>query len=131
LLDNGWIEEAADQFQTAIKLCGGAYPRARLNLGLALARLDRFSEAREQLRRALEELPNLAACHNNLGLVDCWEGQPAVAVESFERAAALQPDVANFRFHLAFALASRDASGDLERSQAEYREGLRLDPNWP
>jgi len=41
---------------------------ARANLGLALLRLRKVSEAIEQLHEALHLNPNNAEAHNNLGL---------------------------------------------------------------
>ncbi len=59
-------------------------------LGYAYSELKRNAEAAAEYRRALELDPSLVAAHLNLGLV-LLASDPAAAVESFRRAAALAP----------------------------------------
>lgn len=57
-----------------------------------------------------------AAAHFFLGTARLRGGRPGPAAESFEAAVALAPDNAQFRYHLALALA---LSGRLEEAQSE------------
>jgi len=68
LLTNGWFEPAVNHYRQA--LAGGARPAvvrsARNNMGVALARLQRWNEAAAVYRAALAERPDDAEARSNL-----------------------------------------------------------------
>ena len=93
-------------------------------LGYAYSELKRNAEAAAEYRRALELNPSLVAAHLNLGLV-LLASDPAAAVESFRRAAALAPTEPRPRYLTGQAL---ERAGKLQDAIAEYNSGLSIAP---
>jgi Flp pilus assembly protein TadD len=76
----GELEKAEQAFRAAI-LLDPDDPAPHNNLGLALGRQGRYEEAFAEFRRVGTE----QAAHNNLGYLYYLNGQPAKAIEHFER----------------------------------------------
>ena len=93
-------------------------------LGYAYSELKRNAEAAAEYRRALELNPSLVAAHLNLGLV-LLASDPAAAVESFRRAAALAPTEPRPRYLAGQAL---ERAGKLQDAIEEYNSGLSIAP---
>jgi tetratricopeptide (TPR) repeat protein len=93
-------------------------------LGYAYSELKRNAEAAAEYRRALELNPSLVAAHLNLGLV-LLASDPAAAVESFRRAAALAPAEPRPRYLAGQAL---ERAGKPQDAIEEYNSGLSIAP---
>lgn len=102
-----------------------------LNLGGAYVLEQRYEAAAELLERAARQAPdnynvwvNLAAAR--LGpLEESDEGQQRRAIEAYERALAVNPDVANVHYMLGLIYRSR---GDNNRAAAHFTRALEQDP---
>jgi len=98
---------------------------AHNNLGNALARAGRWTEAVAHYGRAIALKPDFAEAHNHLGAALLDLGQPDEAEPHFQRAIALKPAYADAHANLGDALQKRDRQGEaVER----YRIALRYDP---
>ncbi len=100
-------------------------PRARNNLGLALANAGRVEEAAEQYRRAIALQPNHAFAHDNLAAILLAQGRFAEALAHCEAAVAAAPGFFGARVNLARALAALDRG---EAAEAQYRRVLAAEP---
>lgn len=82
--------------------------------------------ARSLLSEAKDRAPNNPTVWAQLGYVERREGNTPAAVAAFERAAALAPQVAEYRNALGVVLRS---FGRLDAALAAYSEAIRLAPN--
>jgi tetratricopeptide (TPR) repeat protein len=98
----------------------------RNNLGLALLRLGRTTEAREQFELALRYEPDFAAAHRNLADLLADSHLWSEAVGQYEAALRLDPGNAETHFNLSLVLSNlgRDAE-----AEAQFREAVRLRPD--
>ena len=99
--------------------------RAHTNLGEALQRAGRRSEAIQQHREALRLNPEAPEALYNLALDLERNGELDEAIIRSKDYIRLRPDDALAHNQLGIALAKH---GRLEEAIAEYRESLRLDP---
>ena len=74
------------------------------------------------------KLPTNARAHNNLGQAQFRAGRVADAMQSYERALALQPNYPETHYNLGVALAQR---GEVAAAIAHYETALRLQPGYP
>lgn len=81
------FEAAARHLRRAVELSPDD-EAGQNNFGLALGRLGRYDEALRAFRRGRDE----ATAQNNLGYVYYLNGDPANAIQHFERALAQNPD---------------------------------------
>jgi len=88
---------------TVAKRPGNA--RARYNLGLALSREQRLSEAEACYREACRLKADYAEARNNLGNAISHQGRPAEAIPEYEKALQLRPGYPAAHYNLATALA--------------------------
>jgi len=105
-----------------------AYAEGWCNLGIALAARNLPADSQEAetcFHRALALNPNLAAAHNNFGLLLQDRGDAARALAGYDRALALKPDYAEAHNNRGFAL---ESAGKLDEAAAEYDCALRLKP---
>jgi tetratricopeptide (TPR) repeat protein len=125
LLNMGRFGEA--ELQTRVQL--GRYPDAGMLwkiLGVALMRQGK--DALLPLRKAAELLPQDAEAHANLGAALCDQGRWAPALESLQRALALNPNAAGT---LRDAANANKALGRLTEAVALYQRSLNLEPASP
>ena len=66
--------------------------RAHTNLGWALFKLGRISEARRNLQLALEYRPNYWTAALDLGILEAGEGRKLEAVELFQKVLEMEPN---------------------------------------
>jgi len=99
--------------------------RAYSNLGEALQRAGRRSEAIQQHREALRLNPEAPEAQYNLALDLEQNGELDESISLYKDFLRLRPDDAPAHNQLGIALAKR---GRREDAIAEYREALRLDP---
>lgn len=94
--------------------------------GLLKARA--YANAEDRARRLVDELPVIGQHHLLLGQALYRQGKVAEAVESFERAAILDPG--SWRAHLKLAQ-SLDRAQRYEEALRAAREGQKVNPNRP
>src|SRR5690606_36457254 len=87
--------------------------------GRRLARENRFEEAREALKKALAQRPDLAEAMIELGRIAFREGSHAEALAHYEEAVKLRPRDSRVRLLEADALA---ASGERGAAMGKLRE---------
>ncbi|KKK82728.1 hypothetical protein LCGC14_2800500, partial [marine sediment metagenome] len=83
--------------------------REDVQAGLSALQQGDIDGAREHFIVLLEEDPGLASAHLGLGRVFTAEGNHAKALEHFEEALAIQPDLAPARF---FSAEAHEQLGD-------------------
>jgi predicted CXXCH cytochrome family protein len=99
LAEKGEVAEAMYDFEKAIRL----RPASAAHLydyALALARADRFDEAREHVEAALRADANLAEAHELLGGLFERKRQWPEAAREYRRALELQPDLRRVQLRL-------------------------------
>ena len=84
------ISEAINSFNKALQM-KFTQKRVYNNLGLALCRTGRYSEALKAFREGGDE----AQAYNNLGCFYLWDGKPEAAITSFEKAIGVKPSFYN------------------------------------
>lgn len=100
-------------------------PKAWNNLGVALDLLNRFEEADQAFREALEMEPDYALAWLNLGCARMNGRQFAEAAEAFRKGLALRPDEVDAWFRLAHC---ERRAGRREAAVASLRIALRYRP---
>jgi tetratricopeptide (TPR) repeat protein len=98
---------------------------ARANLVQALMIMRQFIVARAVLLELRGERPNDASIHHQLGKAHFELNEVELAIESFDRAVALNPKDSE---SLNWIGALKQASGDDEGAQAAYAESARISP---
>ncbi len=137
----GRFDEAIVQYEAALRL-GSRTPQVQPlmpqiynNLGIALLKHRRYTEAIQRFEQALEIEPRYAKVHNNLGSALCEVGRRPEAVKHFREACRLEPDFAQARENLATTLTEMGDEA-LQREQVDeavvyYGEALRVMPTLP
>ena len=113
----------------------GSY-RAHANLGAALARHGRLDEAADELKKALEIMPDFEIVRDELGVVaegQCKlgevlaeHGEPAEALDHYEKALDNKPDLADAHFGMGNALIALGRSGEAIR---HYEKAVAIKPD--
>jgi protein O-mannosyl-transferase len=98
---------------------------AHLNLGYALDRAGRKSEAMDQYRAALQLDPNRAETHNNIANLLHETGQPDAAMAEYQEALRLNPTHIPSRDNYGTLLVEL---GRFDEAMKQYAEAARLDP---
>jgi protein O-GlcNAc transferase len=96
-------------------------------LALQYHSAGRIEEAKRMYIRVLERRPDHADALHNAGTIAFGAGDCELGICFSERAVALCPRSALFRTALATAL---NGAGCHDRAAAEFKEALRLDPNY-
>jgi Flp pilus assembly protein TadD len=99
----GHLDRTVAHFADTVRIRPDS-PAGHYNLGNALFRLGRRSEAITALRKALALAPDYALAHDGLGVALHADGQVAEAIEHYQRAVQLDPRNTEARSHLAVAL---------------------------
>ncbi|WP_415910999.1 tetratricopeptide repeat protein [Oleiharenicola sp. Vm1] len=100
-------------------------PRARYNLGAALAKAGRTTEAEREFQRTLALQPNHAFAHFELGKAALVSERWAEAASRFAAALQADPHYVDARVNLAQALARQGRS---EEAVAQLRQALAEQP---
>ncbi|MBF0556022.1 MAG: tetratricopeptide repeat protein [Nitrospirae bacterium] len=95
----GRVDDAAREFQTAIKLKPD-FADAYSNLGDIYAAQGRMDEALEAFKKAVQSDPNFAVAYNNLGTIYDERGQLEEAAANYRTAIRLKPDYIDARLNL-------------------------------
>ena len=101
--------------------------RAQADLGVALERDGRTTEAIARYQEAIRLKPDYAIAHSNLGVALATQGHIEEAIAQFDEALRLNPASASALYNLGLALAKR---GQPARATACYRRALRVDPSF-
>lgn len=116
--------EAVDAYRKAI----AADPEkagAKVDLGVALAKLGKYKEAIAQFEAAIELAPDNASANFDLGAVYSYLGNHAKAIEHFQ--IVIDKDPKDAGAHLGLADALRNA-GRFENAFEHYKTAVRLKP---
>ena len=121
---SGMAQQAIALYLEALRL-NPAHRPSRTNLVEALVATRQFAIAGTLLRELLQETPEDAALHSQLGKV-CFElGETSEAIAYFERAIVLAPDHAENFYWIG---AIRQARGEDEAAQAAYMRAAQAHP---
>ncbi|MFI4906783.1 MAG: tetratricopeptide repeat-containing sulfotransferase family protein [Steroidobacterales bacterium] len=123
LLEQSRIEDSVAMLERALQSAPG-FAEARVDLARAWRRAGRAAQAREEVRRVLEELPHHHRAWLAYGDVLVDLGQYDDARIAFERARLTDPE----RVHIEEATAALLGS-DRRRSEELFRVVLRRDPS--
>jgi Flp pilus assembly protein TadD len=110
----GHLDRTVDHFSQTVRIQPDS-PAGFYNLGNALFRQGRRSEAIAALRTALTMQPDYALAHDGLGVALYAEGRVSEAIEHYERALQLDPRNPESRSHLAVALRAIGRVRDAEQ----------------
>lgn len=119
--NRGGYQEAEEQFRQGIKLAPGR-PVAYANLGGTLLNERKYAEAVEALKTSLK-LKESPQAFNNLGAAYASLKRDDLAIESYRRAATLQPGYVLYWVNLGD---SERRLGTLADAKLAYQEGQRL-----
>jgi tetratricopeptide (TPR) repeat protein len=100
-------------------------PRARTNLGIALATRGRLDDAIDQFEASLRIAPDATRAGSNLANALAAQGKLPEAIARYRAVLAIEPDSPAAHHHLGLALATL---GDRDGAIRHYREAVRLDP---
>lgn len=98
------------------------------NIAIESMKANRFDQAVENWRKALEMNPEDGQAHFNLGYSLNETGQPAEAMAEYRKASELSPDNPIVLANYALALAQ---SGNLDEAIVNYRKSLALNAGNP
>jgi tetratricopeptide (TPR) repeat protein len=118
--------EAIPVLQTAL----AAMPDSldiHMRLARCLSAVSEFDQAKELMARALVRWSDDAELLNNVGIVHSYDPDPAIAIQSFERALEIEPNFPSAWVNLAKV---RNRFGETDAGQAAIDEALRLSPNF-
>jgi Tfp pilus assembly protein PilF len=101
---------------------------AHINLGVALERQNRRSEALIQYQEALRIAPDSVHAHNNLGNFLDEMGKPDEALAQYQEALRLKPDAPVVHDNLGTLLVEL---GKFDEALTQYAEAARLNPTDP
>jgi Flp pilus assembly protein TadD len=119
-----WLH-AADECRLAVANRPN-YPEALHLLGVALAAMNRQSEAIEQFRKALQLRPDYPEAHLDLGMAYASDSQNELAAAEYLKALAERPNYAVAHQRLGKLLL---AEGKLDEAQSEVIAALKINPD--
>jgi tetratricopeptide (TPR) repeat protein len=99
---------------------------AHNNLGVAYAKLGRYTEAIKSYMQAIKLEPDYALAYNNLGVAYSSLGRYTEAIEVFEQAIKIKPDYADAYYNLGIAYA---ALGRWSEAIDAYKQAIKIKPN--
>ncbi|MBI2340744.1 MAG: tetratricopeptide repeat protein [Deltaproteobacteria bacterium] len=125
--DQGRVDEAIAEYQTALRL-HPEYPAMIYdNLGVAYKMKGAVSEAMRAYQTALRLNPNDAGVHSNLGVAYQDEGRMEEAIAEYRTALRLKPDFVEVHYNLGSAYFNR---GMFQEARAEFEEALKIRPDF-
>ena len=101
------------------------YPRARVQLGSALAAMGNWEAALEQYQEALRLSPTNSRAHYDIGLIHTWRGESEEAIERYRAALESDPERKQAHFQLANELMRVKRH---EEAVPHYAKVVELDP---
>ena len=125
LLQNGQVDAAIAQFQTALGINPG-YAEAHYNLGNALFGKGEVDEALAQYQMAVALKPTFALGHYNVGIVLLQKGRADDAIAEFQTDLGIHPNHADGYASLGNALLQK---GQPDAAIVQYQKALAINPN--
>lgn len=123
-LTHAW-ETPATLWARAVAVDPSSY-QARINLGLAVLRENRYDAALREFDAAIGLNPRSSNARFNRGLALAKQGRTDDAIASYRDGLALDPTDATARAHLGDLLASEDR---LPEAEIQYRDAIRFAPH--
>ena len=123
-LKRGMLNEAQQEFQTAIKL----YPKhgkSYYNLGVVYHQKGNLKKAKENYQQAVTLDPELMRAHYNLATLYAQQGSLDLAIRHFVNVTELDSEVIEAHYNLGMAFATQ---GKLKQAISEWQKVLKLDP---
>lgn len=121
-------EQARVNLENARARIGGQSAELHYDLGLALAKQNRWAEAIPEYKAALGIRPDYPEAHNNFGVaLSQTPGRLPEAIAQFEAALRLRPDYADAEYNLGVALSN--TPGRLADAVRHFEAALRLRPD--
>ncbi|KAF0218422.1 MAG: hypothetical protein FD174_2883 [Geobacteraceae bacterium] len=125
LNQQGFVDEAIDQFQIALRL-DPANADVRHNLGVAYVAKGLMDEAIKEYRAAIGLNPASAQAHNSLGGAYVGKGLIDEAIEEYGIALRLDPSYADAHNNLG---AANGVKGKIDEAVAHLEAAVRLRPD--
>ncbi len=125
-LDAGRVDDAIDEFQTALKI-GPQLLIAHHNLGLAFLKKGKFADAIGEFRGVLSRDPQSLKSRLNLAAALLESGRAVEAVAEYERALAMAPNFAHGHLDLGAAYLRAGRRAD---AMAQFNLALQLQPRY-
>jgi tetratricopeptide (TPR) repeat protein len=125
-----YFDRAIAYYREAVELQPD-FVDARFELGQLLVTLNRYEQAKEQLRTVLELYPRHELAHLELGTIALQEQDSQAAIRHFLRAAEINPESPYAHARLGTALLQ---AGQVQQGFIQWEEAMRLAPNnprWP
>jgi tetratricopeptide (TPR) repeat protein len=126
LQEAGRLDEAAEEFSTALRLNPGS-AKAHVNLAGVLIGKGKLEEAQTHFEEALRIDPNSAESHSGYSFVLDQLGRTDQAAAECEAAVRVEPKSAPARHNYGAFL---EKHGRLEEATARYRQAVQLDPHF-
>src|SRR5438270_9389689 len=126
LQEAGRLDEAAEEFSTALRLNPGS-AKAHVNLAGVLIGKGKLEEAQTHFEAALRIEPNSAEYHSGYSFVLDQLGRTDQAAAECEAAVRIEPKSAQARSSYGAFL---EKHSKLEEATAQYRQAVRLDPRF-
>ena len=124
--NKGDIKSSIKNYEQAIKN-NKEHVDAHNNSGVALKKLNRFSEAHLAFKRAIQIKPDYVEAHNNLGNLQIEQGKIKESIGNFKEAIKIKPDYVEAYSNLGIAF---HQLGDFDESFACYQKAIKLQPNF-
>lgn len=101
--------------------------KARINLGVLLAKSGLHEEAAQKYREATKLMPGDSGLHSNIGTLYANRKMYDIALEEFKKAIEINPDdhVAYNNIGIIYKL-----KGDIKKAMEQYTKALKLNPNY-
>jgi tetratricopeptide (TPR) repeat protein len=126
LQEAGRLDEAAEEFSTALRLNPGS-AKAHVNLAGVLIGKGKLEEAQTHFEAALRIEPNNAEYHSGYSFVLDQLGRTDQAAAECEAAVRVEPKSAQAQYSYGAFL---EKHGRLEEATAQYRQAVQLDPHF-
>jgi tetratricopeptide (TPR) repeat protein len=124
--DQGRIDEAIREYQTAIKLKPD-FADAYFNLGAAYFAKNRIDEAINEYQSAIKLNSDYVKPHNNLGNAYIAQGRIDEAIREYQTALKLKPDYVDAHYNLGLAYA---AQGRIDEAINEFKISVQFKPDY-
>jgi tetratricopeptide (TPR) repeat protein len=101
--------------------------KARINLGVLLAKSGSYEEATKKYKEAANLIPNDSGVHSNLGTVYANQHMYDMALEEFKKAVEFDPN--DYIAHNNIGILYKQ-KGDVKKAMEEYAKALALNPSY-
>ena len=101
-------------------------PTVHLNLANTILKMQRYDEAVEHYKRAIELRSNFVDAHFNLGFAFFLQNRPDEAIEQYHNVLRLRKNYGRIHYHLANALAKKK---QLDKAIEHYNKALQRRPH--